>query len=587
VVDRILGALATVPGRLSTWAANLTAPALAVIGVVVMAGVGAGGYYAYRTYDYVQHDNDFCMSCHLMQEPYERFAESAHQGLGCKACHQPTLISRSQMALTQIVENPEELSAHAEVPNERCAHCHIDGDPDKWRLIANSAGHRVHLESADPSLDGLQCVECHSTSVHEFAPIDRTCAQAGCHEDKKILLAGMNDLTIHCAACHSFLAPVNTAGAGTAVLGDDLLAAILPDQEECFSCHAMRALVNMPNPDPHKGVCAACHNPHEQKVPAEAVQSCTNAGCHTQAAELSPMHRGMEPGVLEDCTWCHQAHDFKVDGNRCQDCHQGLDRDSITVRPRPRQQPDTSSAASGRADTTQHPPAAWTSFVSPALSVTGVGLGWWSHDAAARTQERPTFSHARHRAVDCVNCHRSEDRHGSLSVVTLDDCRGCHHRSPLTNNCARCHEPADMPTGTFQATRPVAFSVGAPDSARVMTFPHATHGRIACGACHTGGAALSAAEVDCARCHQDHHDPVTDCASCHEPPPARVHPSAEAHVTCSGSACHRNPPFRAVPQTRNVCLVCHQTMQSHRPERTCVDCHSMPSPRGAGVEIDP
>jgi nitrate/TMAO reductase-like tetraheme cytochrome c subunit len=66
-----------------------------------------GGIEAYRTYDYVQHDNEFCLSCHLMVEPYERFARSAHAELGCKACHQPTLVTRSTMALTQILENPD------------------------------------------------------------------------------------------------------------------------------------------------------------------------------------------------------------------------------------------------------------------------------------------------------------------------------------------------------------------------------------------------------------------------------------------------------------------------------------------------
>ncbi len=334
-MDRILGALARLPERLAEWAGNLSAPALGALGVLVMAGVGAGGYYAYRTYDYVQHDNDFCVSCHLMQEPAELFAASAHAGLGCKACHQPTLVTRTQMALTQIVENPEEIAAHAEVPNELCANCHIKGDPERWRLVAASAGHKAHLESDDPKLQGLQCVECHATSLHEFAPVDKTCAQAGCHEDKKILLAGMSDLTIHCSACHNFLAPVRPAAATAAPsrgVPGEVEAALLPDRDECLSCHAMRSLVSMPEPDPHQGVCASCHNPHEQTTPAEAVESCARSGCHTQAAELSPMHKGMQPGVLEACTFCHKAHDFKVDGTRCLDCHQDLDRRDPSIR---------------------------------------------------------------------------------------------------------------------------------------------------------------------------------------------------------------------------------------------------------------
>lgn len=344
-MDRVLGALARLPERLAEWAGNLSAPALGAVGVLVMAGVGAGGYYAYRTYDYVQHDNDFCVSCHLMQEPAELFAASAHAGLGCKACHQPTLVTRTQMALTQIVENPGEIAAHAEVPNELCAKCHIEGDPERWRLVAASAGHRAHLESDDPKLQGLQCVECHATSLHEFAPVDKTCAQAGCHEDKKILLAGMSDLTIHCSACHNFLAPVRPAAATAAPsrgVPGDVEAALLPDRDECLSCHAMRSLVRMPEPDPHMGVCASCHNPHEQTTPEEAVESCARSGCHTEAAELSPMHKGMQPGVLEACTFCHKAHDLKVNGTRCLDCHRDLDKSDPSIRLRVH--PDSASA---------------------------------------------------------------------------------------------------------------------------------------------------------------------------------------------------------------------------------------------------
>lgn len=285
--------LRTLPTRLANWAGSLSALALAVIGVAIAASVGAGGYYAYQTYDYVQHDNDFCLSCHLMVDPYERFARSAHRGLGCKACHQPTIVVRSQMALTQIIENPDTLEVHAEVTNDKCAECHIKGDPKKWDLIKNSAGHRIHFESKDSVLQGLQCVRCHSTSLHEFAATDKTCAQAGCHENNKIRLGKMANLTIHCAACHGFSTPVPDSGGTSAVM-----AALAPDKNECLSCHEMRVMVNLPNPDPHKGSCASCHNPHTQTTPHDAVQSCTKAGCHTQADTLSPFHRGMGPGVL-------------------------------------------------------------------------------------------------------------------------------------------------------------------------------------------------------------------------------------------------------------------------------------------------
>src|SRR5690606_19028285 len=124
-------------------------------------------------------------------DPYERFAQSEHRGLGCKACHQPTMAVRTKMALTQIIQNPDELRTHAEVPNERCEECHVKGNPEEWTLIANSAGHRVHFESDNKALEGLKCVECHSTSVHEFAATDKTCSQGGCHENVSIQLGRM------------------------------------------------------------------------------------------------------------------------------------------------------------------------------------------------------------------------------------------------------------------------------------------------------------------------------------------------------------------------------------------------------------
>jgi nitrate/TMAO reductase-like tetraheme cytochrome c subunit len=562
---------------------RLPLAAFALIAVGILAGVGAGGYYAYQTYDYVQHDNDFCMSCHLMEQPYEQFGQSAHRGLGCKACHQPTLIARTQMALTQVVENPEDISVHAEVPNERCAGCHIEGNPEEWRLIANSVGHRVHMESSDSVLQGLQCVECHSTSVHEFSPVDRTCAQSQCHVDSTIQLGGMSDLTIHCAACHSFVAPIAAAAIAdaeeTGAMAQGAVdAAILPDREQCFSCHVMRTLAQMPNPDPHGGVCASCHNPHTQEIPSEAYTSCATAGCHSEADAISGFHRGLQPGILEDCAACHQAHDFSANGDDCVNCHTGIMEDDMSVpgmsgagmRFSP---PDTSGAE--LASLLLEPSA------SPLANLTGFGVGWWVHAPAAPQQEQPQFRHSQHRDVSCGNCHSNTESHGGLIVRTLNDCRDCHHAEPVANSCVRCHESSDMPSQQFQAVRDVSFSVGRA-AQRTLTFEHGPHEDLDCASCHTEGNTRSAVDADCASCHEDHHDPENQCVSCHQAAPVSAHPPSEAHVTCSGSGCHSDVPFDAVPRTRQVCLGCHQNRQDHRPGRVCAECHALPDPRPMG-----
>lgn len=537
------GRLGKMRGRLE----SLPLYALLLIGGLIVAGTSAGGYYAYKTYDYIEHDNEFCFSCHLMQDPYELFAQSAHRGLGCKACHQPNMLERSSMGVTGIVFDPDTLSVHAEVPNQLCADCHIDGDPEQWTLIASSAGHRVHLESEDSVLQGLQCVECHSSSLHQFAAADETCAQSGCHTESDVELGAMGDLTIHCAACHAFSAPVpdvDQAGA---------LAALAPDEDTCLSCHAMRLLVDMPDPDPHERACAACHNPHEQQTPAQAVESCASAGCHTEAVDLTPFHVGLEEEVLTDCLYCHQAHDFQVDGSDCTACHVDIMDDDPTV-------------------------------VASALEP-GVGLlHSWGYPIPGWPQQVPQeldFLHSEHASVDCASCHESVERHGEVTVTTVNDCRSCHHTVDQgeIQSCADCHQESESTGDPYALTRTMDFSTGLTVQ-RALPFDHDAHPDLDCASCHTDGLALSASAVDCASCHEDHHEPAADCMSCHQPTGSEAHVVETAHVTCSGAGCHTDLPFEGLPRTNTVCLACHQDLVDHRPGGECAECHALPEVGG-------
>ena len=64
---------------------------------------------------------------------------------------------------------PTEITKHAFVPNAVCGRCHIEGDSTRWKIIANTAGHRKHLESRNPRLRNVTCVTCHGVSLHVFA----------------------------------------------------------------------------------------------------------------------------------------------------------------------------------------------------------------------------------------------------------------------------------------------------------------------------------------------------------------------------------------------------------------------------------
>ncbi|HSK19928.1 MAG TPA: hypothetical protein VK912_12330 [Longimicrobiales bacterium] len=527
------------------------------LGAVLAALLVWGGVEAYRTYDYVQHDNDFCLSCHLMVDPYERFARSAHADLGCKSCHQPTLVTRSTMALTQIIENPDSLEAHAEVSNDVCVECHVEGDPEEWSNVAASAGHRVHLESDDPALSGLKCVECHSTSVHEFAATEQTCGQAGCHENQNIQLGAMGDLTIHCATCHTFNAQV------AAEERDSVQLAFHPQREQCLSCHAMQVrLADFPpaEADPHAGMCASCHNPHDQAQSSDAFNACTD--CHMQPDTLTPFHRGLGAGVLETCGRCHSAHSFHAEGRQCRDCHT-----DPTLRTPPTPAPNPHA-----------PPR--TSLGDGVLRVLGrLFLPAPAHAQQTRPAFPLQFDHARHTDVECTACHSVENTHGQVTTTTVQDCRSCHHTGSTMQPCSRCHDPAAVSSERYSVRRAFRPSVGRAEN-RTYPFDHRPHDDIDCGRCHVQGLELSAARVSCEGCHDEHHEPDNNCLACHETPASSAH-TATAHLTCAGSGCHSPAPVTAAQRTRSLCLSCHQDMTDHQPGRRCVDCHALPAARQA------
>jgi nitrate/TMAO reductase-like tetraheme cytochrome c subunit len=289
--------------------------------VIVLAGGSLAGY---RQYHYMMHDNEFCLSCHLMTNAYDRFQRSAHNQLSCHTCH-PAGPSTVWQLYATVFLNPTRVNKHAHVPNKTCASCHVRGDPAKWKIIATTAGHRVHLESTLPVLRDIQCVTCHSYSVHEFSPNKQTCLQAQCHPDARIRLGIMSSRDIYCTTCHNFTAEAPT------LTYDSLGEPLSPKAQQCYSCHEMReALNNMEfTHDPHRGECGMCHNPHTQVSKREAAATCTSSRCHATWRESS-FHIGV-PNP-EQCTRCHVPHSWKVEGRNCLRCHQNIAHDRGRAR---------------------------------------------------------------------------------------------------------------------------------------------------------------------------------------------------------------------------------------------------------------
>ena len=218
------------------------------------------------------------------------------------------------------------------------------------------------------------------------------------------------------------------------------------------------------------------------------------------------------------------------------------------------------------------------------LDTPTVALRRFLPDAMQRSTRAETFPHDAHAEISCAVCHELPQGHGTHTSVECAECHrasatatvreltpvqcaACHHGPDQALGCQDCHESR----GVVQSTQQLTLDVWSQPRERTLAFEHGRHGELDCASCHQSAPLLTPA-VACASCHDEHHEPTVRCQSCHVPPPETAH-GVEAHLTCSGSACHRAPDVEAMADTRAVCLVCHQAQEDHEPGGECIECH--------------
>jgi len=463
---------------------------------------------------------------------------------------------------------------HDKVPSAVCSECHMREGTDSARtLVTLTAGHALHLRSANDSLKKVQCVSCHGRDFHQFKPTSFSCTQSGCHLNLKVNLGEMSTKGfLHCTSCHDFkgLVPVGTSPAKAKL-------ALTPKVMDCTSCHEMTK--NIKNfdlaADPHKGNCGMCHDVHKNTQPKDAFKTCAMAGCHSNADTLTAFHRGFGKHSLDQCGMCHQAHSWKVKGTNCIACHSTINLDRPQARrasvptPRPIVHRVGQSRVPRRGDHFA-PKASLTSFVSGARVRTPrafvVRVIHTTRVPIKHVADRP-FLHSRHTSVTCTQCHSTTNSHGGLAFPRHAGCNACHHSAEQRASCTACHTGSSLP----QRTMPMAFAISARRDpvTRQILFTHERHGKLTCSKCHSG--ATRAVTATCASCHVSHHEATADCASCH--PTARVGHDRASHAGCA--ACHTDATVAALPSSRGVCLACHQEQKTHYPLGDCATCHAL------------
>lgn len=577
------------PHRRKVWGASSTVVGkLVFYGAIIVLGVG-GAVLGTKSYAFVQDDQRFCTGCHIFVPSGQHWApsdtgnytlvnklEGKHDTLSCHACHELNMVKEAVKMVFWMSGDRgsnEAVPPHAKVPRRVCEGCHVTGAAEKtWQAIAATAGHRTHLES--DSLKGrIECLTCHARSAHRFVPADTTCSQKGCHltDQVQIRLGRMADQsTFHCNACHRF-----TKTVALLATRDSAAGSLRPGEKQCLECHAMQvrtAKLDLTR-DPHSKTCGFCHNPHLQVKPADALKTCTTAGCH-ETWRTVPFHTGKAHArVASRCQTCHDPHAARVDASDCTGCHAGAGVRGGGSRVGPPQPFDTLQALKS------------TSALPPPGRIHGKGDAPPAEDFPA-AQLLPgavadSFSHQRHQALQCIVCHSVSSKQSTLTFTPPRGCQICHHQAAERSECARCHAEG----GEF-TLRQVSLTVTVPShppEQRPVTFSHTAHASVAgCTSCHTAPVTLAVPDsvADCTACHDKHHTAAKSCAACHTVPGlAAAHADApKTHVGCD--ACHTAAVVAQLTPTRPLCLTCHSDLIDHNASRECTVCHLLDTPEG-------
>ncbi len=553
---------------------QLTLMAAALLLVVGVVSTGAA------TWNYTQHSNDFCVGCHIMNPAFQKFStdKNKHADLSCHDCHTQSLGASARQLFVWISERPQDIGEHAKVSNTVCEKCHVTADTAKWQRVAATAGHRVHLESDSASLKNLQCVTCHGVDLHRFQPADKTCGQSGCHDvkDTRITLGKMAGQTVrHCTSCHEF-----TADVPALATTDSARTTLIPGKPQCLGCHEMQKLLADfdEKRDPHNGTCGMCHNPHVQKTPKAAAESCATSGCHSEWRK-EPFHAGANHRqVAQQCLTCHQPHSAKVDASGCESCHRRV-REGSSLRP---PLPFDTAAALRRSELPppegSFPSGAFLHLKAAQFSATTVR----PEVEFVRSGIPPaadSFPHSRHTRIACMECHETGDGHGRLTFERPRGCAICHHQAASQAQCSSCHR-AQQYTAPKQVTVTVTVAGHQPNP-RSVDFLHSTHSGRACTECHTTPVTLEPGpgKAQCRDCHDSHHDVDRTCATCHKiAQPKAAHKTVDiAHQRCD--ACHKPATVAMLTPTRTLCSTCHtEKAKDHYDGRECSTCHMLAKP---------
>lgn len=246
---------------------------------------------------------DFFSRYHLLNRRYVNLESSAHEGIGCRACHETSpLANGAQLTADFYVSffKREQVPTYFKFKpptNDACVKCHEDDWSDNAKRT-ETIPHPAHARVSDET---RECVKCHKWTAHlerymvkhKTMPFSGVCVAYGCHVGTK--------QTDECFTCHHVL---QDTAAQWKVAHPKIVNA--SGQNGCLeSCHEVDQ-------------CQSCHTtgktPEFTGLPVEVTMGEIET-LHVKPDWTQKYHGDLAIKDRDKCMLCHQTQ------GECQECH--------------------------------------------------------------------------------------------------------------------------------------------------------------------------------------------------------------------------------------------------------------------------
>lgn len=279
---------------------------------------------------------EFFSRYHLLERRYVNLSQSAHEGIGCRSCHETApiangvgLIREYYASFTTKRKVPKYFSFQPPKP-ERCLRCH----EDDWSDEAKRTERIPHPAHARVAAEKRDCVTCHKWTAHfekymekhKTMPFSGVCVAYGCHVGTKAAK--------QCFNCHHVLHEngeqwrtehprvVRVAGQSSCTEGCHKV-------EQCQKCHTtgVRPVFNgLPIETSMKSIEKRHVRPdwttrfHGEEA-LKGRPRCLK--CHQSQGECGECHLQRPAFHGSTTSWIgrHKKHAKTIDEPRCLECH--------------------------------------------------------------------------------------------------------------------------------------------------------------------------------------------------------------------------------------------------------------------------